>query len=286
MDSTHQALTRAYSEILSELPRHWLDRSRAHEPEFAKLSGLFLPGTSSAYEQAPRRIMVVGRETRLWNVVTNQAPFLHLDEYVQRAMAKQQAHLARHLPGAPDKGASYFNLLRSLASDHGFEGIAWANLFGFAWNGKSPMRWPNFPMLLDISERLLKAQIEILKPDTIIFANGASSARFRRKYFPHTGEHSVCTNLADYREQGIANDQLWQFHLNGTIQCYRIQHPSSISAASRRARHYLLKHVLGKDAAEAMNAHRRPEVCKSAKIDEVTEALRNALTEGYKQRYT
>lgn len=28
------------------------------------------------------------------------------------------------------------------------------------------------------------------------------------------------------------------------------------------------------------------EVCKSAKIDEVTEALRNALTEGYKQRYT
>ena len=211
---------------------------------------------------------------------------LHLDEYVQRAMAKQQAHLARHLPGAPDKGASYFNLLRSLASDHGFEGIAWANLFGFAWNGKSPMRWPNFPMLLDISERLLKAQIEILKPDIIIFANGASSAKFRRQYFPHTGEHSVCTNLADYREQGIANDQLWQFHLNGTIQCYRIQHPSSISAASRRARHYLLKHVLGKDAAEAMNAHRRPEVCKSAKIDEVTEALRNALTEGYKQRYT
>ena len=249
MDSTHQALTSAYSEILSELPLHWLDRSRAHEPEFAKLSGLFLPGTSSAYEQAPRRIMVVGRETRLWNVVTSQAPFLDLDEYIQRAMTKQQAHLARHLPGPPDKGASYFNLLRSLASDHGYDGIAWANLFGFAWNGKSPMRWPNFPMLLDISERLLKAQIEILKPDTIIFANGASSARFRRKYFPHTGEHSVCTNLADYREQGIANDQLWQFHLNGTIQCYRIQHPSSISAASRKARHYLLKHVLGKDAA-------------------------------------
>lgn len=249
MDRTHQALTSAYSGILSELPLHWLDQSRAHEPEFAKLSGLFLPGTSSAYEQALRRIMVVGRETRLWNVVTSQAPFLHLDEYIQRAMAKQQAHLARHLPRPPDKGASYFNLLRSLAADHGYDGIAWANLFGFAWNGKSPMRWPNFSMLLDISEQLLKAQIEILKPNIIIFANGASSARFRRKYFPHTGEHSVCTNLADYREQGIANDQLWQFHLNGTIQCYRIQHPSSISAASREARNFLLKKVLRKDAA-------------------------------------
>lgn len=165
MDSMHSALTSAYSEILSELPLHWLDRSRSHESEFAKLSGLFLPGASSAYQQASRRIMVVGRETRQWNVVTNQAPFLHLDEYVQRAMAKQQPHLARHLPAPPDKGASYFNLLRSLASDHGSDGIAWANLFGFALNGKSPMRWPNFPMLLDISERLLKAQIEILKPD-------------------------------------------------------------------------------------------------------------------------
>lgn len=155
MDCTHHALTSAYREILSELPLHWLDRSRAHEPEFAKLSGLFLPGTSSAFEQTPRRIMVVGRETRQWNVVTSQAPFLSLDEYIQRAMAKQQAHLARHLPEPPDKGASYFNLLRSLACDHGYDGIAWANLFSFAWNGKSPMRWPNFPMLLQISERLL-----------------------------------------------------------------------------------------------------------------------------------
>lgn len=248
MNSTHQILTSAYRETLSELPLHWFDCSRAHEPEFAKLSGLFLPGTSEAYEQAPKRIMVVGRETRQWNVVTSENPFLDLDEYIQRAMAKQQAHLARYLPEPPDKGASYFNLLRSLASEHGYGGIAWANLFCFAWSGKSPMRWPNFPMLLDISERLLKSQIEVLKPDIIIFANGSSSARFRRKYFPHTGEQSVCTNLADYREQGIANDQLWRFHLYGKIQCYRIQHPSSISAASREARHFLLKHVLRKDA--------------------------------------
>lgn len=250
MNSTHQVLTSAYREILSELPQHWFDCSRAHEPEFAKLSGLFLPGTSEAYEQAPKRIMVVGRETRQWNVVTSENPFLNLDEYIQRAMAEQQAHLAKYLPEPPDKGASFFNLLRSLASEHGYGGIAWANLFCFAWSGKSPMGRPNFRMLSNISERLLKSQIEILKPDIIIFANGATSARIRRKYFPHTGEQSVCTNLADYREQGIANDQLWRFHLYGKIQCYRIQHPSSISAASREARHFLLTHVLRKDASK------------------------------------
>ncbi|HEY9267964.1 MAG TPA: hypothetical protein VIO39_00760 [Methylotenera sp.] len=250
MNSTHETLTAAYRKTLSELPLHWFDRSRAHEPEFAKLSGLFIPGTSESYEQAPKRIMVVGRETRQWNVVTDKKPFLNLDEYIQRAMTKQQAHLAKYLPEPPDKGSSYFNLLRSLASEHGYGGIAWANLFGFAWNGKSPMRWPNLPILLDISERLLKSQIQILKPDTIIFANGATSAKFRRKYFPHTGEQSVCTNLADFREQGIGIDQLWRFHLNGTIQCYRIQHPSSISTASREARRFLLDHVLRKDPTE------------------------------------
>lgn len=250
MDSTQQTLTRAYRDILSDLPLHWLDRSRTHDDEFAKLSGLFLPGTSAAYQQASPRIMVVGRETRRWNVVTGQAPFLCLDDYIQRAMAKQQAHLVRYLPDPPDKGASFFNLLRALARDHGRDGIAWANLFSFAWNGKSPMRWANFPVLLEMSERLLKAQIEILEPDIVIFANGASSARFRQKYFPHKGEHSVCSKLADYREQGIAIDQLWQFHLNGTIQCYRIQHPSSISAASRAARRFLLERVLWKGCAE------------------------------------
>lgn len=153
MDST-QRLTEAYRAILSDLPRHWLDRSRHHEAEFAKLSGLFLPGTSAAYGSATRRIMVVGRETRRWNVVSDAAPFLSLDDYIRRAMDKQQAHLARYLPAPLDKGASFFNLLRALAADHGGDGIAWANLFGFAWNGKSPMRWSQFPTLLEVSERL------------------------------------------------------------------------------------------------------------------------------------
>ena len=164
-------------------------------------------------------------------------------------MAIQQSHLAKELLAPPDKGASFFNLLRALDLDR--DGIAWANLFSFAWNGKSPMRWKNFPILLEISERLLKAQIEILKPNIIIFANGASSARYRQKYFPHKGERSVCSAVADYREQGIAIEQLWQFQLNGKIQCYRIQHPSSISTASRTARRFLLERVLVKGCAGA-----------------------------------
>lgn len=269
MDSTQQTLIQAYREILSDLPTHWLDRSRAHEAEFAGLSGLFLPGTSSAYLNAPRRIMVVGRETRRWNVVTDASPFTTLDNYISRAMGTQQRQLSTFLNRSTDRGESFFNLLRALASRHGPDGIAWANLFSFAVNGKSPMRWENFGQLRRLSERLLKAQIHILQPDIIIFANGASSARWRQRYFPHKGESSVCSEMGSYREQGIPTSQLWRFRMNDSIQCYRIQHPSSISVASRAARRFLLDEVLGeRPQLENTSAH-SAETSSVATLDAV-----------------
>lgn len=246
MDDINEALTRAYREILADLPLHWIDGSRAQDAEFAKLSGLFLPGASDAYLQAPQRIMVVGRETKVWNVINAQKPFVDLDEYIHRAMIKQQHHLKKFLPKHRDKGESFFNLLRAIAKNHSSDGLAWANLFCCSWRGNSPMDWKHFPELLVISERLLKAQIEILKPDIIIFANGTNSAKYRRKYFPHKGEHSVCSKHVDFEEHGIAIDQLWKYHLYERVLCYRIQHPSSSSAAARSARRYLLKEVLNK----------------------------------------
>lgn len=243
MDSTHQTLANAYRDILIDLPQHWLDRSRSHEAEYAKLSGLFLPGTSPAYHSAPQRILVVGRETRRWDVLKGDDKFESLEAYICKAMAIQQDHLARFLLKSRDRGESFFNLLRDLAGDHGTQGIAWANLFCFSWNKKSPMRWEHFEKLLKISERLLKAQVEVLQPDIIIFANGASSAKFRQGYFPHKGESSMCSEQGDFCEQGIPLNQLWKFKLHGRIQCYRIQHPSSISAPSRAARRFLLEQL-------------------------------------------
>lgn len=243
MESLQQALAQAYRTILSDVPSHWLDRSRVDDPVYSKLSGLFLPGTSDAYLNARQRIMVVGRETRAWNVVTSDNPFIDLDDYIQRAMAKQQRFISKALKLPQDKGASFFNFLRALARDHGEESIAWANLFGLSWNGKSPMRWEYIRELGEISKQLLKTQIEVLKPNVIIFANGASSAKYRHQYFPHTGERSVCSRLGDYRTEGFPIGQLWRFHLYDSIPCFRIQHPSSISVGARAARQRLLEEL-------------------------------------------
>lgn len=244
MESKHQQLTEAYRQALSDLPLHWLDRSRDQEADFKHLSGLFLPGTSPEFEQATNRIMVVGRETRRWDVLTPGKPFADLDEYIQRAMAKQQSHFAKYLHCKTDRGASFFNFLREIRQADQTLGIAWANLFSFAWQRGSPMRWRHFTQLMQVSKRLLEAQIDILRPDIIVFANGASSARIRQQFFPHKGEHSVCSELGDYRMQGIPVNQLWRFRLHDSVQCYRIQHPSSVSAKSRAARRFLIDQIL------------------------------------------
>jgi hypothetical protein len=243
MERTQKTLANAYREVLTGLPQHWLDRSKSHEVEFAKLSGLFLPGTSPEYHASPRKILVVGRETRRWDVLKGDDQFESLDNYISKAMAIQQDHLARYIANPRDRGESFFNLLRSLAADHGPQSIAWANLFSFAWNKKSPMRWDYFEELVKTSEQLLKAQIRILQPDIIIFANGASSAKYRQRYFPHKGDTSVCSELGDFRDQGIPLNQFWRFKLHHTIQCFRIQHPSSISVPSRAARRFLLDYL-------------------------------------------
>lgn len=244
MDSTQQTLANVYRDILSDLPQHWLDRSRSHEAEYAKLSGLFLPGTSPAYRCAPQKIMVVGRETRRWEVLKGDDKFESLESYICKAMAKQQDHFANSISKPKDRGESFFNLLRNLSADHGTQGIAWANLFCFAWNKKkSPMRWHSFEKLREISELLLKAQIRVLQPDIIIFANGPSSEKFRQVYFPHKGEFSVCSEPGDFRKEGVPLRQLWRFKLDQHIQCYRIQHPSNFRAPARAARKFLLEQL-------------------------------------------
>lgn len=240
MESTQERLANAYRCALATLPSYWLDQSRKHDADFAHLSGLFLPGICAGFEQAPKRIMVVGRETRQWDVIKPGSPYLDLDEYIQRAMNIQQECFFKRIRSKADRGESFFNFLRKLHQPDGSTSIAWANLFSFAWRRGSPMRWKHFETLKALSKSLLEAQLNILRPDIVIFANGASSARIRQEYFPHKGESSVCTDFGDYREQGIPVSQLWRFRLLSSVQCYRIQHPSSISASSRTARRFLL----------------------------------------------
>lgn len=236
------ALAQIYLGALEGFDTSLLDRTDNATRQAHGLSGLFLPGVPDTLHQARQRIMIVGAETKGWEVLKRGEPFDGLAAYVDRAMARHEKQFHDFLvQPTPDRGRSFMNFVRDLARHSGPESLIWANLFCCDRNTKSPIGCPGYEMIQHYSARLLKAQVEFFAPSVIIFANGLASAPARRAVFPIDGPDQVCENSRDYMETNqIPSKQLWQFDLHRTIRCYRIQHPSSRQEGAAKARRFLL----------------------------------------------
>lgn len=96
------------------------------------------------------------------------------------------------------------------------------------------MRSPYFETIKQLSGQLLNAQIEVLNPDYIIFANGIANARYRREFFSVPGSDR-CT-LGRAPRTGISTRFLWEFVLDGRTRCFRVHHPSARSRDAQKGR--------------------------------------------------
>jgi hypothetical protein len=231
-----------YHEILSGIDVGMLNRS---DPELdSMLAGLYLPSMPAGYQTAKNKIMIVGRETRGWTVLPKPISFTSLNDYVRRSVTVHEKFVSGQLKIAKrTRGNSFYNFVRDVARTSGSDGIVPANLFCFSWKKSSPASAP--PAILrtikHFSESLLKLQIDLFKPDLIIFANGSSSVTVRREFFPIDGPNKVCSRSVKYLSEGHSVEQLWEFYLNDSIRCFRIQHPSSFAKTAISARKYLLE---------------------------------------------
>lgn len=77
----NQQLHRAYADILQGLDRAFWDVQHPNSKGTGGLSGLFLPTISPDYHQARNRIMIVGRETRRWEIGAPANTPFDLDSY-------------------------------------------------------------------------------------------------------------------------------------------------------------------------------------------------------------
>lgn len=245
----NQLLHQAYADILQGMDSAFLDVQHPASKVAGGLSGLFLPSVSSDYHQARNRIMIVGRETRKWEIgVPANTPF-DLDSYIQAATAKHLHFFQSQLEKKNSKGRAFHNFTRSIAKKCGTSGLIYSNLFCFSWKKSNPKNHPDihtFETIKHYSKRLLHAQIEILKPQIIVFCNGSSSAGARREFFPVDGNAPVCSNFREHGDSSspIPNRQLWEFTLNDSIRCFRVQHPSSRSQETIKAHQFLIEHLL------------------------------------------
>ena len=243
MTDTHlksSALAVRYLQVLQHFNTELLDR-HAPRADAQRLSGLFLPGVPPNLHLARQRIMIVGCETRQWNVLREGERFSTLDHYVEQAMQVHRGYFEKQLIKADIKGRAFHNFTRAVAKRCGGDGLIYANLLCMAWDTGSPVRSPHIDVIRHYSRLLLEQQIDFFQPDIMIFANGSATAGIRRDFFPLGRDAAGKAIGTDYVKKGIPNSQLWEFTLDDRIRCFRIQHPSSRSPASTQARQFLLQ---------------------------------------------
>lgn len=237
-------LKTAYTDLLKDIDTRYLDNPNTRKYMFKGLSGLFLPSVSENYQNAEKKVMVIGSETAGWEPLAKTKntydDFESVESYIDRAMQKHQHYFKKQLEKkSGDKGHTFHNFTRATANTVGKDGLVYANLFCFDWNGKSPMRCPEFEFIKKLSAEILDAQINILQPDCIIFANGISSAKYLREFFP-VGEGMRCTDSKSYPEK-ISSHYLWEFMLDKKIRCFRVHHPSARRKEARLGRKFALQ---------------------------------------------
>ncbi|MGR0278748.1 hypothetical protein ACUM5Y_06775 [Marinomonas dokdonensis] len=240
--NARQELESAYINLLNE-SYHIFKNDNGELLE--NLSNLFLPSINHEYSNAKNKIMIIGRETRDWNTKSTYK-ISDVKNYVKESMDYHEGFLSRRLSETNSKGRSFHHFTRNIAKKTGEEGIIYSNLFCFSSKETLPKKSKVFDEIITLSEKIIRAQIRILKPDIIIFANGfdSTSLKIRRKFFPIDGPQNVCLNPKSYQEEyGISNKQLWSFELSfegRSIQAYRTYHPSAISKDAFSAHNFLI----------------------------------------------
>jgi len=228
----NRELKAAYVDVLNRIDPAYLQTPELRRGGAKGLSGLFLPTVDETYRSAKNKVMIIGSETAGWEplkVAGEKGKYFDyesVEQYVEASMRKHQDVFAKELrKKRPDRGHTFHNFVRNVASVTDKDGLIYSNLFCFDWRKSSPMNCPEFETVKRLSQQLLGEQIRLLKPDYIIFANGITSAKQRRDFFP-VGEGPRCSDTKSY--PGIAPAHyLWEFVLDKTIRCYRVHHPSA-----------------------------------------------------------
>ncbi|MDI9334285.1 MAG: hypothetical protein QM533_07890 [Cytophagales bacterium] len=239
-----QTLLKAYCDILeNDKDFEFIKKSNQSE-----LSVIFLPAVSKNYCAAKNKIMIIGRETATDNKqAIKWVDGMPTNKYIKTWMLERRKYgIEKWLIDSNDRGFTFFNFLRQVSECSGLDGVVWANLFCYDWNKGLINKSPLVAEIKRISTKLLEAQINILKPDYIIFAHGVSgySVNQRLKLFPR--EKCETKIISEYNN----NKYLWSFDYKWNedynVQCYRIHHPSAFNKEAQAARKFLINKLLPK----------------------------------------
>ncbi len=186
------------------------------------LSGIFLPDVFDEYLNAPLglRVMLVGKETKGWfKGMAHLRTFPRLDGYVQAAMTNWR-DIDRVPPGRSKFGQFRRKLDAQLSAQAGPPvRHHWSNLFCLDHKDHAPAHHPHVDAIVALSKALFKAQLDVLKPDVLLFTTGVGS----------TSYDSHIKHMLNVTHSSVGTDrhmpkQLWSFQADG-IRALRTAHP-------------------------------------------------------------
>ncbi|QDZ26566.1 hypothetical protein [Noviherbaspirillum sp. UKPF54] len=191
-----------------------LKRLAALADKSPRLSGLFLPGITESYLTSRLKVMIVGKETRGWAKPKEVKDLTNTENYIECVM-KQHVRVLRKPPSA-SKFFQFYRAACQALSDKkppAADAVAWANLFCLSYRSSTPTRClDSFEEIKELSRTLLRIQVEVFRPDVMLFVTGTGYDSYIKEFFDVTGS------------QRLVPKALWSFKADG-IQAYRTSHP-------------------------------------------------------------
>lgn len=188
------------------------------------LSAPLLLKIFDSYLQSKLKIMFIGKETNHWlthksrplekrgiNYLINEP-----DEAFGALLNRYESALTSINKKTNNRFFSKYNLIKNSLVSTDVGSVIWNNLYKCSYDtnkGYSKNSQGHSKELDDISRSLLMYEIELLKPDVLIFVSGAGYDKTIKDYFDEYEESEV-----------IIPKRLWKFKYKN-IQCYRTIHP-------------------------------------------------------------
>jgi hypothetical protein len=215
-----------------------------------KYSGVFLPFHFEEFENAPHRIMVIGRETAGWNSKNKKNTLSHIIQHnknnsLEKVIDEAESRYSWHLKDSPNgvlktKHTSHFQRYYcKIAEELGLkpEAMIYGNLFAWDYNGVSPLTRPESERskITDISVALLTEQIKFFKPEFIIFATGCTKIdSIIKRLFNESFE--------GYTTTSVDPKKLWEFKAANAL-CFRVAHPRALSQVHIKSRMAVINRI-------------------------------------------
>lgn len=209
-DEIQKRLNEFYANALDEA------KSQFAPYQMAELSAPLLVAASDAYLSAPVRIMFAGKETNGW--WGTLARYYAVDDSIDLLTARYERQMSE-----PSWRGRFFQTLSYVAAEltEKPSTILYNNLMKMDW--KQAARYSRTSIdhsdaLTTLSQKLIRFEVALLKPDVIIFACGASYDRAIKATFPEYATDEVIVPRA-----------LWRFRIGETI-CFRSRHPNAMKS--------------------------------------------------------